>query len=54
MSFSRGHYEATEVSGRLEVEILLVRGFSSVPVNVTVRLLSGSATGMLNLEIIIK
>ena len=29
----------------MAVEILLVRGFSSVPVGVTVRLRSGSATG---------
>ena len=44
--FSSGHYQATEISEEMEVEILLVRGFSSVPVGVTVRLRSGSATGM--------
>jgi len=43
--FSRGHYEATEVSGRMEVEIVLIRGISTVPIGVTVMLRSGSATG---------
>ena len=53
MRFSRGHYEATEVSGRVEVEIILIRGISTVSVGVTVMLRSGSATGILNLEITI-
>ena len=43
--FSSGHYQATEISGGMEVEIILIRGFSNVPVGVAVRLRSGSATG---------
>ena len=48
MRFSRGHYEATEISGQMKVEIILIRGISTVPVGVTVMLRSGSATGILN------
>ena len=50
MRFSRGHFEAAEVSRRMEVEIILIRGISTVPVGVTVMLRSGSATGILNLK----
>ena len=48
--FSRGHYEATEISGMMEVEIILVRGTSTVPVGVTVTMRSGSATGLLTFD----
>ena len=44
--FSAREYQATEVSGAMEVAIILIRGISNEPVNVTVRLTSQSATGI--------
>lgn len=43
--FSNRQYEATEISGAMEVGINLARGTSNVPVNVIVRLSSITATG---------
>ena len=45
MRFSERQYQATEISGGMDVEIELARGTSNVPVNVTVTLASQSATG---------
>lgn len=46
MRFSEREYQATEISGAMEVEIILIRGTSNVPVNVTVTLASQTATGI--------
>lgn len=47
MIFLRRNYQATENSGRMVVDIGLIRGTSNVPVNVLVRLRGQTATGII-------